>query len=294
MTVGILAAWALPAVAVAQCHVDEVAVLPLDVIDRHAVVEVLVNGTRLRMMLDTGAEFTMVTHDSVGIAGLWEDPWRHGRVNGLGGTSPIGVTHATVGLTGPGKPLTLAVGELWTRPGMSDLAGIVGTDVLSDYDIEIDFAQRRLTLSEAHQCAGDYVPWQGRWAMLPASVTPRRRVMVTTRVGQTDLGAMLDSGASMSILSSEAAAFAGLTDQQVAAGKPLVGVGIALREVGMRRITLPDTQIGDELLPDFDVAVPSMSIDNVDMLIGANYFLRHRVWVSFANQVVFVQRSQDQ
>ena len=280
--------------AAAQCRVDIVAVLPLEIVNQQPVVEVLVNGTRLRMLLDTGAEISMVTHDATGIAGLWEDPWRQGSFNGLGGSIPIGITEATVALTGPGRPFRLAVGELSTRPGSADLSGLLGTDILSDYDIEIDFSHGRLTLADAHQCHDDYAPWQGRWTMLKGARTSRRRVLVPARLGQVDVTAILDSGAGYTVLSADMARRAGVTDDQVAAGTPSTGIGIALRQVPMRRVSLPMAEIGDERFADFAVTVPGIPIDRVDMLLGADYFLRHRVWVSFVNGVVFVQRVEDE
>ena len=275
----------------AECAIGTVATLPITLFRGHPVVSASVDGRPVPLLLDTGAETTALTHAAAAAIGLQEDPRRRSNVQGIGGSTQMGVTQTVVALAGKGRFIVLPLIDLPTQQDAPELAGILGTDVLSDFDVEIDMERSRLTLFTSHGCQAGYMPPGGPWSMLKPAITPRQRVLVPVRIGAIDLSAMLDTGAEGTILAPDAARRAGVTDAQIAAGAPVVVVGAALRNVTMRQIALPELQVGAEHLPGYVVTVPPAALNDVNMLLGTDYFAHHRVWISFSTRAVFVQRA---
>jgi predicted aspartyl protease len=108
------------------------------------VASVLVNGVAMRLMVDTGADRTMISPTAAARTGLALDTGRSLKVVGVTGSAIAGeimVTHMDVAGTRVG-PLRVIVLD---PPG--DLDGLLGRDVLDFFTLTVDGSAGRATLT---------------------------------------------------------------------------------------------------------------------------------------------------
>jgi predicted aspartyl protease len=83
--------------------------------------------------------------------------------------------------------------------------------MLSDYDVEFDLPSRRVRLWKAAGCSAEDLPWTGPRTTVPVTVTGGERILMPVVVNGTPVEALLDSGASVSLLQADAARRLGVT-----------------------------------------------------------------------------------
>src|SRR5579863_9890794 len=167
------------AAAHAACQVAPRSMVPVDVVAGHLLVTVQVNDTPATFILDTGADRTLMGEDAVRRLGLERDGWVASVVRGIAGIEqrPNALPHSLrLGaaalrrhtLTGDTSVTVgpLPVSVLAGRP----IAGLLGRDFLSPFDLDLDLPDRRLTLYEVDDCAGAFLPWTTPYAAIPAAM----------------------------------------------------------------------------------------------------------------------------
>ena len=168
----------------------------------------------------------MVTEEAVHRLGLARDEWVGTTMRGVGGiesrpnADPRSLALGGVALVRRtlNHDTSLTVGVLpRTRVGNLVIDGVLGRDFLSLFDLDLDVPGRRLTLYQVRDCAGRFLPWQGEYAAVPVTLPDENALVVPVTLDATPLRAMLDTGASSSLVAApgmfrlglQAASFAG-------------------------------------------------------------------------------------
>jgi hypothetical protein len=293
-----LAALLMPAAATAACVVDNKATVALDVTGGTITVPVEVNGNVATLILDTGAQRSLVTEEAAHRLGLARDQWVGTTMRGVGGIESRPNADPRT-LTLGGIPLvrrtlnhdtSLTVGIIpRTRIGSLVIDGVLGRDFLALFDLDIDVSGRHLTLYQVHDCVGRFLPWEGGYAAVPVTLPIENALVMPVTLDGTPLRALLDTGASASVVAApglfrlglQAANFAGDTADQVS--------GIGTHMVTMYRHTFRSLRVGGETTGSPVIwAAPIQLQPIVDMLLGADWLARRRVWISFATKQLFV------
>ena len=159
-------------------------VIPFEFINKHIFIPVRVNNSRpLWFVLDTGDQYAVINLDTAKELGLK----LRGQVR-VGGAGSQTLTGAFVddakfvlqGLEGFIQPVTLAlpIGHLEPRLGQ-DFDGIIGSEFISRFVVEIDYQARVLRLHDKNNFkyngTGEAVPIKFRYGhpILEAEVTPQ-------------------------------------------------------------------------------------------------------------------------
>ena len=301
MKAGILLvlAWllVLPA-ARAACVVDERASVPLVVMDGAITVAVQVNGIAATFVLDTGAQRSVVSEAAVRRLGLARDAWIGTTMSGVGGiesrpnADPRSLTLGDVPLVR--RTLThdnsLTVGVIpRTRVGTLLIDGMLGRDFLSLFDLDLDVPGRRLTLYQVHDCAGRFLPWKRGYAAIPVTLEAEYALVVPAAVDGTPLRAVLDSGASASLIGAPGLFRLGLR-QATFADDPAEEVsGLGPRVVTMHQHRFRSLRVADQSIEQPLIWVAPIRLTPiVDMLLGADWLAGRRVWISFSTRQLFV------
>ncbi len=172
-------------------------------------VPVVVNRIPGTFILDTGAARTVVTPDAVSHFGLALDEWTATTMRGVGGierrrdADPRSVELGGVALhrRSFARDATLRVATL--PGGQVDgrrIDGLLGRDFLSLFDLDLDFARRTLTLYEVHDCTGRFLPWTETYLSVTVEHPAESALVVPVAVDGVPLRALLDSGASQSLV----------------------------------------------------------------------------------------------
>src|SRR5579883_1329274 len=216
-----------------SCPIERKATLALGRAGGFLTVPVSINGTAVTMGLDTGAQ-TVVTPDVAARLHLPRD-WRR-KTRALGTTAVFIANNAIIrdlefsGAHYEWKSVA-AVSLIDKIPFGSftmkfDLGGLLGADILSNYDLEFDFFERTLTLYSVRGCVAMTPPWTGDFTATPFQVTPQRRIVLPVEVDGKKLTAIFDTGAYETFLSPAAAAKLGLSGKELKTEQSKTVIGV--------------------------------------------------------------------
>ena len=282
----------------AACHVEPRSVVPVDVADGHLLVKVQVNDVAETFILDTGAERTLMGEDVVRRLGVERDSWVASAVRGIGGIEQrlnalprslrlgaillrrrtlLGDNSVTVG--------PLPVDTIEGRP----IAGLLGRDFLSPFDLDLDLPHHRMTLYDVRGCAASFLPWTLPYVAIPLSAPMGEALVVDVLLDGRPLRALIDSGASASLVIAPGMARLGLTPELLARDPGADGGAVGPRSVAMRLHRFAELRVGSEVTRQPMLWVASAHVvPIVDMLLGADWLGARRVWLSFATKQMFV------
>src|SRR5271165_2803448 len=172
--------------------------LPIEPRDNLIFVGVMFDDNPATMVMDTGAERTILTEAAMTRLHLRRDLRHTGNTVGIGGQS---VTYeAVVDSFAVGVfrlPVeSVAVGS-FPLPEIAGIQadGLLGADILLAFDLDIDLPARRLTIYRARPCADSRPPWTVPYFSVEGVAMRRDRLMVPLTVNGVDGRAVLDPGA---------------------------------------------------------------------------------------------------
>ncbi len=276
------------------CQIVRAADLPLEAVDRHIVTPALINGKQARLVLDTGAGFTTLTGEAVERLELGSPEFSNGVAKGIGGSRSLSVLHTADFKLGAlkGKDLHFGVFAGHRVLGASPVDGLLGMDLLSQLDVDLDMPERRALLYRAiGGCSTPAAALAPPLYSLPMVQAPDAfsPIVNVTLSGHT-LRALLDSGSDSNIIFRRAARTLGLDQSALANDRIGHSHGIGLRAVQFHRHIIEPISIGDLTVRNMRVNVAEeASPADFDMLLGIEFFLRVHVWLSFSSHTVIMQ-----
>jgi predicted aspartyl protease len=273
-----------------SCRVEKVAELPLTVQRNFLLAPVTVDGDDELFVVDTGAEATLLTPDAVARLGLQQDPKHSSILLGVAGairSANVIARKVSVGDIVQ-RDKSMGVGSIGLFGGTGrPVSGLLGTDLLSRYDVEIDGPGRRIGFYDVHDCTG-YVPWEGRSVVLPATPTRRGLLFVPVAIDGRPVRALLDTGARASLVTRRVAYALGVDDRMLDADPHRTGQGVGNGGIDFRMHRFASVDIGNIPMRDMPLNVADMRLPGVEMLLGADWISTRRLWISYGAGVVFV------
>jgi tetratricopeptide (TPR) repeat protein/predicted aspartyl protease len=286
----ILAATALPTAATAAakgprgCTLARVAELHVTMTGASPIIETIVNGQPARFVVDTGAFFSLVTPRAAEKFKLTPVALPAGfYVQGAVGRTTVRAGKAEQ--FGVGKMKFAKVDFLIGGDTLGDADGLLGQNILGQLDVEYDLANGVVRMFKPEGCDNTaLVYWAGE---TPYSVVPIARttplephIVADARVNNLPIRVMFDTGAGRSFLKLSAALRAGaaLTDEEASAANATRGIG--RRATDSYILPFDSFAIGDETIHKTRLRVARIDLTDSDMLLGADFFLSHRVLVS--------------
>jgi hypothetical protein len=233
------------------------------------------------MVIDTGAELTLLSSATVKLLLLARSRLTASSLVGVGGV----VTNADVY-----ADLQLGTDIFQRRFVVADvphIAGLIGGDLLSNYDVEFDLPDGKVRLWRPSTCGSNDLPWTGPRFALPVDVTWGHRLILSVRLDGTPVKALLDSGSAINLLQNGAARRMGMSDDWT---DPVVYVrGIDGGMTSARLHTFSSLDIGASLITAPQVGTGNAQVVNPEMILGQDFLRSRRLWVSYRTGTVFVQ-----
>jgi len=279
-----------PVVVHAKCHVDIVE-MPVKIVGSRAVATVGINGTSVPLTVDSGAFFSMLTDAA---AAQLQLPVRRNdrlRVEGLAGRVDARMT--TVG------KLTLLKGEFTNvqfvvggnEPGAGTM-GLMGRNILAVTDIEYDLANGVIRfLYPNDECKNTNMAYWADGTPVNEfelvddfrSQVPSIRARV--KLNGKELTALFDTGASSLVLAG-AAKRVGIAEADMRPAGIALGAGRGRARAWKARFD--KFEVGGETITQAVLGVVDFDMDDADMLLGIDYFLSHRIYISKSRLRMFV------
>lgn len=290
------------ATAAANCQLQQLATLPVDMQGLHPIVSTKINGTEARFMLDSGAFYSTIWRDAAVQYHLRVGSvlGRSYYVRGAGGVQQAWVT-TPKSFEFLGVPLHNVQFLVVDQSVVSSTVGVIGQNVLRFSDVEYDLANGIVRFFKPMGCEHQPLAY---WAVsTPYTAVNLQPVDAfddhlgaTAMINGKRMTVYFDTGAARSFLSLQAAERAGITPDS--AGVKFLGMSGGFGPGSTKVWSAPvDTfQLGGEkvqhthlLISNLDPAhrVGEVGDETPDMLLGEDFFLSHRIYVAYSQRKLY-------
>jgi tetratricopeptide (TPR) repeat protein/predicted aspartyl protease len=273
-------------VQAAECHLGRLAELPVTMRGMRPMVHASINGTDALFIADSGAFFNSLSPAAAAAFKLRLEPLPWVEVSGVGGHARTWLTKVKTftifGQSISDVPFLVAGNDLG-----EDAVGLLGQNVFRIADVEYDLANGAIRLLRPHDCKAVTLAYWAKGNSQSISVIdiwPASREEPHTAgvayLNGNKIRVMFDTGAGTSMLTLDAAKRAGITpnsDRVVAGGE---SIGIGSRTMKTWIAPFQSFRIGDEEIRNTRLRIGEFDLRYVDMLIGADFFLSHRIYVA--------------
>lgn len=285
-------ALAAPVSAWAECKIRAAINLPVTMEGRFPMISAKFGDKDARFILDSGAFYSTLSRASATEFGLTIEPAPPGfYLTGIGGNTSASVvvtrTFSLAGLPFPKVDFVVGGSDMGT-------AGLIGQNILGLVDIEYDLAHGAVHLIRTSGCAdANMAYWAGDKpvTVLPLIVPETRfkpHTIASVLINGVKVRALFDTGASRSLLSLAAAKRIGITPNSPGVESIGASSGLGTRTVPTWLTTFDRIEIGGEAIKRPKIRIAEMDITDADMLIGVDFFLTHRIYVSNTQRKMFV------
>jgi predicted aspartyl protease len=288
--------------AQATCTLGRVATAPLAVIGGRAIIDMSMNEHPGKFEIDTGAQQTILQSAYALASHVGLD--RHaGQLSlvGAGGEQSLPIWRAHVRQT--------EIGELkfsdWEYPVLTQplpspipIDGLLGTDFLHYFDLELDAPAGKVTLWRLSGCKDIEPPWHGTHDAIDLKPTKGSQMSMPIWIDNAFLDVILDTGAGGLLLTRDAANRAGATDAQLANDRAAHGAGVGGGFTASRH-AFKTLLIGSA---EYDAPVINVDDNTVrangdaysgrDGILGLGYFKADKIWISFTTHTLFLQSAE--
>ena len=161
--------------------------------------------------------------------------------------------------------------------------GLLGSDLLSRYDVDFDLPHERIDLYEKSRCKPILASASYAKDELPFRQEDDHLIRLPIALSGHVADALLDSGAQQTMLTNEILTTAHVK-RDLGLGHDVVATGIDGHPVRLRLFSVPLLQIGPIRQEPVDVMVADLP----SALIGSDFLRAHRVWISYSLSRVFI------
>ncbi len=277
---------AAPGPSYADCKMFKLAELPVTMSGLRPLVAAKINGVDALFIADSGAFYSMINPASAVQYGLKRHPAPyHLAVEGVGGRAEVSAAYV--------EELTLAnqvIKHIEFLVGGSEAgsgaAGLLGQNVLGMADTEYDLANGVIRLMQpGEDCKKAVLAYwttseqysvvdldrhRGKWTPTPS----------TAYLNGTRIHVVFDTGAGTSFLTRRVAERAGFNPSGQGVVPAGFGHGIGSENYETWIATFASFKIGDEEIHNARLRVGDADLPEGQMLLGADFFLSHRVYVA--------------
>lgn len=269
--------------AASKCSVEKIVELPVTMSGLRPLVHAKINDRDATFIADTGAWFSLISPGNAAEYDLDLEPLPRGfLLDGVGGSVvPKLTTVKTFTIVGVPIPRV----QFLVGGSEAGSVGLLGQNVLALADAEFDLAHGAIRMLRNNGCSKTrmayWAPVGGAYSELTTEMLsdPRPHIIASVYLNGVKLKALFDTGAPTSFISLSAAARFGLKPNMpgvVAAG---ASSGIGRRLVATWIGPVQSIRIGDEEIQNTRIRFGG-DLGNVDVLLGADFFLSHRIYWS--------------
>lgn len=291
--------------AEAKCQLLQIGEFALQMTNNQPIIAATINGQSARLLLDTGAQISTLFGAQ---ARRLKVPLRQVRgayAYGVGGRADVFT--ANIDDLGLDKYHAHNVGlaVLDGQTNHDDIDGAIGEDLLSRVDLDVDFQAGVVRLMQPKDCNGDQVVyWNKAYSVTPILASNQDgELVVNVSLNGVATKAMMDTGASVSVVTPRALNNAGIRFEPGGPQAAMHGVGRSV--LAAYKTSLPSFAFGDEQIKSAEIEVSDIYAKNKEvalgsrlgesvepnaaqMLLGADFFMAHRVYIARSQHTVYI------
>lgn len=274
-----------------RCKYVKVAELPLQYSGPalQVTTEGMIDDTPARMLVDTGAGETWLTRTGTERRGMGLRI-TGSYAEGIGGSSRIysaRVREFAIGPSKSGRGRLPVIGDMGSAP---DYDAIAGAPFLLQADLELSLAEKKMRFFRPLECKDAFLGyWDGDIFEIPFERRPdgSPNPHFTIEVNGKEMDAVIDSGASTTVIMAGAARRAGL---KFDAPSMRLGesTGIGTDRVAHWSTVVDKLRIGGELIQNATIGVLDTDLSGTDVLLGDDYLRTHRVLFAMSQRKLYI------
>ena len=288
----------LPSAAVYAdgCKLEEVAKLPIIMENLRPILQVKINGKDASFVLDSGAFFSTISTATAAQYKLKLSNAPFGfRLEGVGGSVEAHVAivkeFALAGAVVKNVELVVAGSEVGGD-------GLMGQNLLQDFDVEYDLGHGAIHLWRTSGCGSAVLAYWLKpgeeYSSMPVESTDQRNPQTTgyAYVNGKRIRVTFDTGAYTSVLSMEAARRAGIKTDSAGVSEAGYSRGLGRGMVKSYVGRFDSFKVGDgEEIHNAKLRFADIDLRFTDMLLGADFFISHRIFVGNKEHKIFLSYS---
>jgi tetratricopeptide (TPR) repeat protein/predicted aspartyl protease len=279
-----------------ECQLQRYAEMPITMVGMRPLVEGTINGSPTRFLFDSGAFFSIIPRaaaDRLGLKVGSVPPQL--QVRGVGGAVQVGQTRVKeFTLTGfAGGRVYSNVDFLVGGPSFGhDETGLIGQNIIGEADSEYDLANGFVRLFRTQGCRGRMLAyWSNGAPVAEIQIDPTTVVsphlIGTAKLNGKRIRVLFDTGAWRSVLTLTAAKRLGIKPEDEGLTDAGISGGLGKRAVENWLARFDTLDIGGEVIKNAKLRIGDFSIGTADMLLGADFFLSHRIYVANKHRKMF-------
>lgn len=289
--VGVAIAADAPAGGCGTGRIGEITVATL----RNApIVTLSANGVPVTLLLDTGAEWTILTPAAAKrVGGQTPQIEFQRQIRGIGGslaTNEVELRSFAAGAVAiPWRRVRVAplyMPNVFSGP----LDGVLGADTLSSFDIDLDLPHHRLAFYGKQSCASAAPAWAGPYATINARRSFSNHLSFPAQLDGRQIETFIDTGAQLSVLVRRAALALGVTDAALAHDRATVTLGAASERLNSHLHRFSRIEVAGEVVHNPELIVADVSLKDADLVLGVDFLSSRRIWLSYGSQQIFLSR----
>ena len=257
-------------------------------------IPVKINNGDAKFVLDSGAFYSVMSSATAAQYKLKLTPAPYGfRIMGVGGSADAKVAtvkeFTIVGITL--KNIEFLVGG----SEVEAYAGVLGQNLLEKFDVEYDLASGAIRVFRTEDCEHTLLaywlkPGQDYSSMHINTIDPANPHTVgIAYVNGQSIRVAFDTGAFNSLLSTKAAARAGIKPNSEGVVEAGYSGGFGRGRVKTYIARFDSFKIGDsEEIKNARLRIADLDLGFVDMLLGADFFVSHRIFVANKEHKLFL------
>jgi predicted aspartyl protease len=297
LTTALASTPAYAADGVGVCGTIRLAETAVAMLDNQPIVKVFANSATVLLLLDTGAEATVLTPAAAQRIGAQQARVMGRQMHGITRDIPAGeleLRSFTIGgVEVPRKRVRVAPIEI-VNALSGPLDGVLGTDTLSSFDIDLDLPRRRMTLyqeqNQEQSCAIASPAWAQPYARIAAGRSPSNRLYFSVQLDGRRISALFDTGAQFSVLSTRTALALGVSEGVLARDPAVVVRGADGEQLSAHAHRFFRLEVDGEVIRNAEIDVTEINLNDADFLLGIDFLGSQRVWISYGSQQLFLMR----
>jgi predicted aspartyl protease len=268
----------------AACTLDKLAELNVTMNGMTPVISALINGNQVKFTIDSSSFYNIMSASGAAKSGLELVPapsWLASQ--GSDGKTLLSVAVADIQVSGlRAKHIEFLAGGSDSGSGTD---GVIGQSLFQNHDVEYDLANGMIRLMRPNGCGeAGLAYWAAAnqtYSMMAINlVTPAQPfVSGTALLNGSRIRVLFDTGANASRISPQAAMQAGLKANPSDLIEAGYSHGMGRPAVMTHMASFLSFKVGDEEIHNPHLRVGDTR-EGIDMLLGADFFLSHRIYVS--------------
>jgi predicted aspartyl protease len=278
----------------AGCGTSRVGEIAVATLRNAPIVTLSANGVPVTLLLDTGAEWTILTPAAAKRVGAQTPRVEFQRqIRGLAGslaTNEVELRSFTAGEVAiPWRRVRVAslnMPSVFSGP----LDGVLGADTLSSFDVDLDLPHHRMVFYGKQSCPSAAPAWAEPYATIAARRSFSNHLSFPAQLDGRPVDTFIDTGAQVSLLSSRAALALGVTEAALARDRATVTLGATAERLDSHLHQFSRLEVGGEVVRNPALVVTDVSLRDADLVLGVDFLGSRRIWLSYGSQQIFLSR----